>query len=299
MSRFDSIDLSLISPPDIVETLDSEALISALKSAMIAAWPNWTADLESDPVNKILEVIAYREILLRQRVNDAARAVLLATATGADLDNLAALFHVARQVLTPVNESVDPPIPAVYEGDERLRARVQLALEGLSTAGPEGAYVFHALSADGRVLDVAVGSPSPGEVVVTILSNQDDGVPTSDLIAAVEAALNDEDVRPLTDHVTIQAPTRIDYQVEATVEVYHGPDLETVRQNALARVTAFCAKQQRLGEPVTLDGLYCALRADGVRKVTLTTPLEGIEPSATGYPYCTAIAVSAAQVEES
>jgi phage-related baseplate assembly protein len=172
-----------------------------------------------------------------------------------------------------------------------------LALEGLSTAGPEGAYVFHALSADGRVLDVAVGSPSPGEVVVTILSNQDDGVPTSDLIAAVEAALNDQDVRPLTDHVTVQAASRTDYQVAASLEVYHGPDLETVRQSALERVSAFCADQQRLGEPVTLDGLYCALRADGVRKVTLQTPLAAIEPTTSGYAYCTAISVTATQVE--
>jgi phage-related baseplate assembly protein len=297
MSRYDSIDLSLIAPPDVVETLDSEALITALKSAMVAAWPNWTADLESDPVNKILEVIAYREILLRQRVNDAARSVLLATASGADLDNLAALFHVGRQVLIPADDSTSPPTPAVYEDDERLRARVQLALEGLSTAGPEGAYVFHALSADGRVLDVAVGSPSPGEVVVTILSNQDDGVPTSDLIAAVEAALNDQDVRPLTDHVTVQAASRTDYQVAASLEVYHGPDLETVRQSALERVSAFCADQQRLGEPVTLDGLYCALRADGVRKVTLQTPLAAIEPTTSGYAYCTAISVTATQVE--
>jgi phage-related baseplate assembly protein len=222
---------------------------------------------------------------------------LLATASGADLDNLAALFHVGRQVLIPADDSTSPPTPAVYEDDERLRARVQLALEGLSTAGPEGAYVFHALSADGRVLDVAVGSPSPGEVVVTILSNQDDGVPTSDLIAAVEAALNDQDVRPLTDHVTVQAASRTDYQVAASLEVYHGPDLETVRQSALERVSAFCADQQRLGEPVTLDGLYCALRADGVRKVTLQTPLAAIEPTTSGYAYCTAISVTATQVE--
>ena len=33
---------------------------------------------------------------MRARVNDAARAVMLASATGHDLDHLAALFSVAR-----------------------------------------------------------------------------------------------------------------------------------------------------------------------------------------------------------
>ena len=44
---------------------------------------------------------AYRELLIRQRVNDAARGVMLATASGTDLDNLAANFNVERLLITP------------------------------------------------------------------------------------------------------------------------------------------------------------------------------------------------------
>lgn len=292
MSRYDAIDLSRLPPPAVVEALDGEAILAELKVALTIAWPEWSADLESDPVNKLLEILAYSEVLLRQRVNDAARATMVATATGADLDNLAALFHVVRQVIDPGDAEAIPPVPPTYENDDRLRGRVRLAMEGLSVAGPEGAYVFHAFSADARVSDVAVTSPAPGEVVVTVLSAEGDGVPAADLLAAVEAALTDEDVRPLTDAVTIQAGTKIEYQVIAALDLYQGPDAEVVRQAAEDSVAAFVAGQRRLGEPVTFDGLHKALRVDGVRKVTLTAPAAAIEPPADSFAHCTAITVS-------
>ena len=56
------------------------------------------------------------------------------------------------------------------ESDTALRYRIQLSLEGYSTAGPVGAYVFHGLSADGRVKDISADSPSPGQVLITVLS---------------------------------------------------------------------------------------------------------------------------------
>lgn len=36
--------------------------------------------IESDPLNKLLEVCVYREMILRQRVNDAAKGVMIAYA---------------------------------------------------------------------------------------------------------------------------------------------------------------------------------------------------------------------------
>jgi len=294
MSRYDAIDLSRLPPPDVVEALDFETVLADLKAALTAAWPEWNADLESDPVNKLLEIIAYREVLLRQRVNDAARAVMVASATGADLDHLAALFHVARQVVDPGDPGAVPPLPPTYESDDRLRGRVRLAMEGLSTAGPTGAYVFHALSADARVADVAVASPAPGDVVVTVLSTEGDGVASADLVAAVDAALNDEAVRPLTDRVTVQAGTKIEYQVDAVLDLYPGPDTEVVRRAAETSVTEFVETQRRLGEPVTVDGLHKALRVDGVRKVTLTAPAAAIEPAADAFAVCAGITVSTA-----
>ncbi len=151
------------------------------------------------PLVKLMESAAYVVLTLRQRVNDASGAVMLAYAGGADLDNLAALFAVERQVVESGNLDAIPPIPPTYEDDARLRRRVQLSLEGHRTAGPVGSYLFWGLSADPRVKDIDVASPNPGEVRITVLSIEGDGTPDQELLETVDAALNHEDVRPLTD----------------------------------------------------------------------------------------------------
>src|SRR5699024_11217120 len=106
---------------------------------------------ESSPLTNRLEENAYRELVWRQRVNEAAQAVMLAYACGADLDNLAALLDVARNVIEPADPEARPPRPATLESDHDFRARILLLLEGLSVSGPPGAYRYHALSAYGRV----------------------------------------------------------------------------------------------------------------------------------------------------
>ena len=85
------IDLSRIAPPEVVESLDFEAIYQEMMDEFRRIYPDWTAALESDPVVKLLEVAAYREMLMRARINDAARAVMLAYAGGSDLEHLAAL----------------------------------------------------------------------------------------------------------------------------------------------------------------------------------------------------------------
>ncbi|MGB0697745.1 MAG: baseplate assembly protein, partial [Rhodospirillaceae bacterium] len=182
VSSHTAIDLPSLSPPDSVETLDFETILAAMVADYQILQPDWDATVESDPVLKVLEVCAQREVVLRQQANDRVKAVLLAFASGTDLDHYAAGFGVERQIVTPADDSTSPPTPAVYESDARLRQRTQLALEGFTTAGPVGAYVFHAMSASPTVKDVDVSSPTPGVVLVVVLSTEGDGVPDAQLI---------------------------------------------------------------------------------------------------------------------
>ncbi len=300
MSRFASIDLSRLPAPDAVEPLDFETILAERKAALrgrldaAGLLPDWNPDSESDPLVKLLEEASYRELLLRQRINDGVRAVMLATATGTTLDVLAANFSTSRQIVEAGDPKAVPPRPPVHETDARLRSRVQLAFEALSTAGPEGAYVYHALNADPRVSDVAVTSPQPGHVILTILSSEGDGTPSSSLLFTVDASMrgrSGDGVRPFTDCLQVQAGTKLEYSVEAALDLYDGPDSEVVRAASEASVTAFTRVQRRLGEPVTLDGLYKALRVDGVRKVHLSKPSADLEPGETGWAQCTGIRV--------
>lgn len=290
-----AIDLSGLAAPDVVEALDPEVIIAEAKAWLLAIMPSLadTLDLESEPVTKLIELLAYRELLTRARVNDAARAVMLATATGADLDNLAALLGVARLTLTPADPEAIPPVAAVMEGDASLRSRTQLSLEGFSTAGPTGAYLFHALSASGDVLDASVTSPSPGDVVVTVLSRLGNGAPSEALVATVAAAINDERVRPLCDNAITQAASITPYVVTAALTMLPGPDPEVARASAEAALRAYVADAHRLGRAVRLSGLYRALHIPGaVESVTLTSPAADILCAPTHAPWCSAVTVT-------
>lgn len=299
MSSFTRINLSRLPPPDLVETLDFEAIVTAMRDDVVARFPaiEDTIDLESEPTRKLIEAFAYREMLLRARVNDAVRGVMLSSAVGADLDQIAANFSVERKMIDAGDPGASPPIPPTYEADDDLRARVQLSFEGLSTAGPEGAYVFHALGADGDVLDVSVASPSPGDVVVTVLSRQGDGTASAGLLAAVDAVLSDDDVRPLTDNVTVQSATIITYAVEAELTLYPGPDETAVLDAANAALDAYVTAQQRLGRDVSRSGLFAALHQPGVQDVNLISPAAHIEVAANEAARCTGTTVTVVGID--
>lgn len=98
------------------------------------------------------------------------------------------------------------------ESDDAYRLRIQEAPEQFSTAGPTGAYEYHAKRANSLIVDVSVDSPSPGEVVVRPLL-KDGGLPDIEIINTVSKTLNDRKVRPLTDHVTVEAPTAVSYNI--------------------------------------------------------------------------------------
>lgn len=297
-SPYTPIDLSTLPPPDVVEALSYETILAGMLADLQARDPAFTALVESDPAYKILEVAAYRELLIRQRVNDGARAVMLAQATGGDLEQLGALFGVTRKTLDEGDATALPPVPPTYETDAALRYRIQLALEGLSTAGPIGAYEYHALSVDG-VKSVGIQGPpdtDPGDVLVTILSAEGDGTAGTPLINAVDAALNAEDVRPLTDQVTVQSATIIPYEIIATLYIPPGPDPTAVQAAALASVQAFSESRHRVGADVRLSALYAALHVGGVERVTLSAPgiVADLVTTAVQAPFCTDITLSTA-----
>ena len=233
-------------------------------------FPGFDATVESDPVVKLIQLFCYREMVLRQRVNDAARAVMVAYAKGADLDALAALFRVERFIITPADP--DTATPAVLETDDDLRRRMVLAPEGYSVAGPEGAYIYHALSASADVLDASATSPSPGVVVVSVLSRSGDGTAPQATLDAVTAKLTDQGIRPLTDFVTVQSAAVVAFNVVATLYFFSGPDRSVVMAAAQARLDDYLANARRLGRDITRAGIIAALSPEGVQNVILQSP---------------------------
>lgn len=294
MSAFTAINLSKLPAPDVVEKLSFEAILAELKADLIARVPDLAEalDLESETALKLLEVVAYRETIVRQRVNDAARADMLAFSTGADLDNLGALFGVSRAVVQEADDNTIPPVLAILEDDKRLRTRIQLSLEGHTTAGPIGAYTFHGLSADPDVKDIGIASSTPGQVDVTVLSRLGDGTPSAELIATVAATLNSDDVRPLTDLVVAQPATITAYTVDASLTLFAGPDSALVVAAAQAAVQTYVEDHHRLGHDITISGLHAALHQAGVQNVALTLPAADLVIAPDTAAYCIGVAIA-------
>jgi phage-related baseplate assembly protein len=293
------VDLSQLAAPDVVEVLDYETILSERKATLVSLYPAdqqeavaRTLTLESEPVVKLLQENAYREVIWRQRVNEAARAVMLAYAAGADLDQLGANSSVERLVITPADETTMPPTPAVMESDTDYRLRIQQAPEGLSTAGSTGAYQFHGRSADGRVADISVISPEPACVTVSVLSRENNGAASDELLAVVRAALNDEDVRPVADRVTVQSATIVDYIIDAALYLYPGPESEPVLSAAKAKLQTYISAQHRLGRDIRKSAIYAALHVEGVQRVELTAPVADIVLDDTQASFCTAYSVT-------
>ena len=291
---FTTVNLSQLAAPAVVEQYSFEAILAAMVADLQSRDTAFSALVESDPAFKVLEVAAYREVLLRQRVNEACRAVMLAYAAGTDLDQLGANVNVQRLLITPADDTTIPPTPAVMETDEDFRARIQLTFEGYTTAGSEGSYVFHGLGADADVKDVAAVSPAPGEVTVYVLSRTGDGTASAELLDAVEAALNAEDVRPMTDQVTVQSASIVTYTVEAELVLYPGPDSSVVLAAAQAAIEAYTDGVHRIGYDVALSGIDAALHQAGVQRVNRTLPAANISISDGQAPYCTGITLTVA-----
>ena len=291
MSRFDAIDLSRLPPPAVVEALDYEAIRQAMLDDFRTRWPEYDAGvLESDPVVKLLEVAAYREMLLRARVNDAARAVMLASAKGSDLDHLGALYGVERKLLDAGDPEAVPPVAPTWEPDEEYRRRVQLAVEAFSTCGPEGAYLFHALSAHPDIVDAGVArmieSTADGMrrviVQVTVLVRDGDSMPAAEVLDAVRTHLDRDDVRPLTDEVVVTPPKIVRYDIITRLRLARGPDPEVVRERASAQVTAYAAQRRRIGKDVHISGIIAAAQVEGVEAVEVLAPTADIDPGELG-----------------
>ncbi|MCL1861831.1 MAG: baseplate J/gp47 family protein [Proteobacteria bacterium] len=301
--RAPGIDLSLLPPPDVIEALDFEAIFASRKARLIELTPAVqradvaaTLALETEPVTILLQEMAYRELLLRSRINQAARQCFLASATGTNLDHLAALYGVKRLVTDPGNPDAIPPIAPTYEDAAHLRARTQLAVEGMSTAGPAESYRYHALSAHGDVEDANVTSPAPAQVLVSILGRTGDGVPEQAVLDAVNERLSARDIRPLTDQVTVQPVEIVPYAVDATLTLYPGPSPEPVIDAARVALAATLSDLRRIGYDIPRSAIFAALHQPGVQSVEIRAPADDLDIGETQCGRCVGVNIELAGV---
>jgi phage-related baseplate assembly protein len=300
-----ALNLSSLPDPAIVETVSFQTIFNELRADFSTRFPDFSALVESDPAIKLLEVAAYREVVLRARVNDAFKATLLAFAAGTDLDNLAAFYGLTR---------------IAQETDAELKDRTINRIQGSSTAGGAAWYRYQALTADSGVRDARVTSPGAGLVQVALLSKEIEnlealgtdentlsaamsvlatfygvdttglkdstaapliravidaagpgGTATPQMLTAVDAVMQDDEVRVITDSVTTTSANVVSVNVVA--EVYLYPDSSATVLNGIeAAIRAAIQSEGGLGWDLTLSWLIKNIHVDGVQRVELISP---------------------------
>lgn len=343
MSRFIAADLAALGDVPAVQTIDFEQIAAGRSAFLIEALAQRGIDydvtgLQTDPL-----VIAYsqgggyREMLYRQLLNEAIRAVMSATAIGGDLDHIAATFTgIAR--LEFDNEPDDEPPAAQWddvkgkwvERDDIFRARLRLAFEAFSTAGPEGAYVFHALQLDGvhDIADAVAYSEEDGatysdgmhadaytagirsepfegredgdpvlapEALVVVLPSLAYGSADQSLLDRTFAAVNADQMRPLGDNVRIEPASVTQYSIEVTLHYAPGADPFEIKAEAARRLEAYATARRRIGVVVQRKVIAGRAAVDNGVTVTVAQPPASIDPGPKGAAECSDITVHVVQ----
>jgi len=295
MSRFPfaSLDLSLVPAPQVVKPVDYETIRTARISELTARFtaagvPFDVGAIESDPSVIHQEEDAYREMLDRQAINDAAVSVMLAYAIGADLDNLAALLGLRRLIITPATDTT----PTVLQSDDELRALCRVALEGAAVGLTGGGYRLIALQAAPEVKAVGLVKSPGGRVDVILLGRGADGVVSDNVVARVNGILQADDGGQLTDIVTVRSAAPLAYDIVVEAIIPAGPSPAPIRAASIAALAAAAARLQTIGGVAPTDALIAAGRVAPMTKFILVSPAEDIVAAPDAAPYARSITVN-------
>lgn len=295
-----AIDLSQLSAPEVIESLDFETLLAELKADLVARLPEieGVINLESEPLVKALETGSYRELNIRARINDAAKALLLAFAKGADLDHIGVSYYqLERLTVTEADPTAIPPVAAVMETDDDYRYRCSLRPEGYSVAGPTQAYESLARNASGKVADARATSPEPGTTQVFILSREGDGTPTQDLLDTVKTALSQEEVCPESEEILVSPAVIKPYTLRIGLTLFSGALGEPAQAGAQTDLAAYADAHYKLKNDIIRSAIDAAAHQPGVKEVTIDSPTENVLCGPGEAPRCADIQVYIVGVE--
>jgi phage-related baseplate assembly protein len=289
VARLGVIELDQLPPMEVLEALDSEAVITERMQQFIELWrkhdPPAGAQydvgfLEFDPIRINQEANTFFELLLRDRVNQAAKSVTLAFASGGDLDAIASRYPGG--------------VPRIAgETDDHYRMRIWLSPNTLTPHGVYESYVYWALSADGTLRDAtAIAKRGTPNITITIMANgtpvalngDKNGVtafptptPTIQQIDAVRLYVNSSSRKALTDVVSVRAPKIMHTNYRIQYWLFPSWDKALIEPELYTATAALIEKQRWLGYSHTIDSIEAALKRSGIYKIHVLEPATDIE----------------------
>lgn len=163
---------------------------------------------------------------------------------------------------------------AEEEDDASYYERMRESMESFSTAGPMNGYIYFTKSVSAAVTDVVATSPTPGVVDVRVLL-QDGQQATEAVLKEIEEALNADDVRPLTDTVTVSVPETVSFDVDVTFYIAQPNAASATVIEAAARqaVKDYISWQtSKIGRDINPSYLTAKLMEAGVKRVEVRKP---------------------------
>lgn len=163
---------------------------------------------------------------------------------------------------------------ADLETDENLAERIYLAPSAWSTAGPDDAYKYWVKTFDPAITDVRVDSDTPGQVDIRFVL-QDGQLPDETMTEELTKYLQNEDIRPLTDKVVVQAPTKREYEISFT---YYVNESDRTKANTIQTQVETAVKEyvdwqkEKIGRDINPDQLRKMIISAGAKRVELTSP---------------------------
>lgn len=163
---------------------------------------------------------------------------------------------------------------AEIESDADLAERIYLAPGAYSTAGPEDGYLFHAKKFNTAIGDVVATSDHDAGQVDIVFIMADGSKPGAEMITGLEEYLNGKTIRPMTDKLTVSAPTEVDYTIALTYYINRSDSSRAVTIQAAVEqaVADYVTWQRTIGRDINPSKLVALVMAAGAKRVTVTAP---------------------------
>jgi phage-related baseplate assembly protein len=163
------------------------------------------------------------------------------------------------------------------ETDEQYRYRVWLAIESYSTCGPAQAYEFWALSAHPDIVQAVIHSAPEIAGEVWIYPLMDGGqLPSQEILDAVLAKCSADTVRPVTDYVSVFAPTVVNYSLDMSYYISQNNEvLQASISDAVTQAVNDWILWQRsyVGRDLNCDELVKRCLQAGAKRVVINSPV--------------------------
>lgn len=164
---------------------------------------------------------------------------------------------------------------ADIEDDDTLKDRIYIAPSKYSVAGPEESYRYWVKTYNSNISDVLIYSDDPVDVVIEFIMN-DGELPSESMLLGVQKFLSDEQIRPLTDRVTVKAPETVEYKVNVKYFVNQSDlkKVDTIKTAVNAAVDDYIQWQRsKIGRDINPSQLIQQMVSAGAKRVEVTLPV--------------------------